>query len=643
MPPSHPILVVDDDPAALESLQLLLSRHWPVRTAASAAEARAALKREEIAVIVSDQRMAGETGVELLRWAAQHHPEVVRILLTGAISSAGLSQAINEAQIWYYLPKPWDNHQLLHLVKRAIEHRRERRKVAIMDARARALLRGAPIGVAELSRAGRIQEANAAFARVIGEPAATGLHGESILRWLANPEVWKALVAELDLSSEVVGLEASLRSSSGDERQTVLNARLHLEDNGDRTVQLFVQDLTELRRTRGELDVARLMLERLHREGLVGRLAATTVHDINNLLTVILSQASYVRSDMGVSEEARECLRDVELSAREIDGLIGQLMTLLRGEHGGDGLADPAAIAQAAARLTRGMRLGPAAVRVEIGDDPPLVRIARGRLLHALLNLCTNAVAAMPEGGRLTLAVDQGPVLPGQRTPSARLTITDTGRGIPAERLANLFTAYETTGGADGARRRSGTGLGLLVVKKLVEDAGGTIEVHSRLGVGTTFTLCLPADEEDEAETLDLPPMPTPFGQPGVGHILVIDDDEAVRILAQQGLGALGYQVRVAGLGREALAQVSAHGRFDLVLLDLELPDIHGEQLFDDLRARVPDQQILVGSGHPLTPRLAEALRHSPTRLLRKPFSLRSLADAVQGCLAAEAERLSGS
>ena len=81
--------------------------------------------------------------------------------------------------------------------------------------------------------------------------------------------------------------------------------------------------LTELRRTRGELDVARLMLERLHREGLVGRLAATTVHDINNLLTVILSQASYVRSDMGVSEEARECLRDVELSAREIEVLDG--------------------------------------------------------------------------------------------------------------------------------------------------------------------------------------------------------------------------------------------------------------------------------------------------------------------------------
>jgi signal transduction histidine kinase len=121
----------------------------------------------------------------------------------------------------------------------------------------------------------------------------------------------------------------------------------------------------------------------------------------------------------------------------------------------------------------------------------------------------------MPEGGRLTLAVDQGPVLPGQRTPSARLTITDTGRGIPAERLANLFTAYETTGGAGGARRRSGTGLGLLVVKKLVEDAGGTIEVHSRLGVGTTFTLCLPADPRLAA---DAHPLRSARRGPHPGH-----------------------------------------------------------------------------------------------------------------------------
>lgn len=117
------ILVVDDDSMVVELLGMLLSRHWEVFQARSAQEAREVLERENIAVIVSDVRMPGETGVDLLAWACEHQPDAIRILLTGYADLDAAIDAINRAQAWYYLRKPWNNHELVTLVRRAADFR----------------------------------------------------------------------------------------------------------------------------------------------------------------------------------------------------------------------------------------------------------------------------------------------------------------------------------------------------------------------------------------------------------------------------------------------------------------------------------------------------------------------------------------
>ncbi len=117
------VLVVDDDALVLGALELLLMERWEVHTAGSASEAREILQAEPVAVIISDQRMPRESGVELLTWSLIQYPDTVRILLTGYTDAEAVVQAINQAQVWRYIRKPWDNQQVLGLVERALEHR----------------------------------------------------------------------------------------------------------------------------------------------------------------------------------------------------------------------------------------------------------------------------------------------------------------------------------------------------------------------------------------------------------------------------------------------------------------------------------------------------------------------------------------
>ena len=115
------LLLVDDDPTVLEALRLLLEQRWPIETAGSAAEARAILNEKEIALILADDRMPSESGVDLLAWASLHHPGAVRLLLTGYTDTQQIIRAINEGRVWHYVRKPCDNRELLNLIERALE------------------------------------------------------------------------------------------------------------------------------------------------------------------------------------------------------------------------------------------------------------------------------------------------------------------------------------------------------------------------------------------------------------------------------------------------------------------------------------------------------------------------------------------
>jgi CheY-like chemotaxis protein len=266
-------------------------------------------------------------------------------------------------------------------------------------------------------------------------------------------------------------------------------------------------------------------------------------------------------------------------------------------------------------------------------DDRPLVvKADPARIQQAILNLATNARDAMLEGGQLRIGLERLRIADRQSAPLpemaagewARVTVTDTGAGIPPDVQPHIFDPFFTTK-APG----QGTGLGLSQVYGIVRQHEGQVDVHTQLGEGTTFILYLPAlsmdkPKEPEAEAESLPQ--------GAGQtILVVEDEAATRQAVVDGLEMLGYRVLEATNGQEALATFEQQAdQIALVLSDLVMPEMGGQALFHALRQQDPAIKVLAMSGHPLNGQELENLRSQGLGgWLPKPPSLEQLAQAV--------------
>jgi CheY-like chemotaxis protein len=257
------------------------------------------------------------------------------------------------------------------------------------------------------------------------------------------------------------------------------------------------------------------------------------------------------------------------------------------------------------------------------------------------MNLACNARDAMSHGGRLTLSIDAVSLVAGAAQHSAeartgefiRLRVSDSGCGIAPEHLPRLFEPFFTTKAVG-----RGTGLGLCTVYGIVKQHRGWVEVASRPGAGTTFTIFLPCATFPAGQRAqDHPEAEAP---PGVGTILLVEDEAPVRCLTRDYLQRLGYRVVEAASGVEALAAWDQQGAsIDLLLTDMIMPDgISGRDLAAQLRARRPGLPVLCISGYTASaerPALGELVEGA--RLLHKPFSVQTLSRAVSECLDAAA------
>ena len=247
----------------------------------------------------------------------------------------------------------------------------------------------------------------------------------------------------------------------------------------------------------------------------------------------------------------------------------------------------------------------------------------------AVLNLAINARDAMPEGGRLTIATRPRMVDGDLELPAGdylELSVADTGSGMTPEVIARAFDPFFTTKGVG-----KGTGLGLSQVYGIARQAGGSVRIESRLGVGTRIILVLRRVEGEVAPQATLATA-TPTAASGDLKVLVIDDDPDVRQFLCASLDGLGYRVIESADGAQGLVLLDAE-RPDLLLVDFAMPGMNGAEVAAAARARRPDLPIIVASGYADTDALDAAII-GPARMLHKPFSLAELAQAVQASLA---------
>jgi len=398
---------------------------------------------------------------------------------------------------------------------------------------------------------------------------------------------------------------------------------------GSRTVLLFAN--------RDRFEDQRIQAQRLQA---LGQLAGGIAHDFNNLLGVVLANITHLQ-DLPRLEEStvRRTLVEVEIAARRAVDLTRQLLAFARSGQRRHQPADIAEIVSDAKRLLDRTLHRSIELRANAPDGLTVLGDA-SQLLQVLMNLCINAGDAMPDGGLLEIIATHKCIVPSQVDDDdmlapgdyVSLVVRDEGMGMDSETCTRIFEPFFTT-----KPRGKGTGLGLATAYAIVRDHGGQITVKSQVGEGATFEVLLPlSNVAPIVNRKHTARQATPVS----GVVLLADDEELVLMATRRVLEHAGLEVLAAVDGQEAVDVYAANtDRVDLVILDLDMPQLNGEQAFARLQALTPSLPVLISSGY-IDHEREVALRAAGVGgILHKPYDSVTLMQAVAKTLREAEER----
>ncbi|OHC83091.1 MAG: hybrid sensor histidine kinase/response regulator, partial [Rhodospirillales bacterium RIFCSPLOWO2_12_FULL_67_15] len=495
------------------------------------------------------------------------------------------------------------------------------------------LFEQAPVGIALLDYSGVIADCNSAFLALAGSPR-DAVIGRALAERLA-PEDRAEAAGQLSKlvmgAAPAASLEVRLIGPKGDERATAIHARPADAAGQDRLV-LYVVDTTE----RKHLEVQFAQAQKMQA---MGQLAGGIAHDFNNLLTAMIGFSDLLLARHGAGDPSFADIMQIKQNANRATNLVRQLLAFSRKQTLAPVVLD---VTESLADLSHllGRLLGAKVeLRLEHGRNLAAVLVDRGQFDQVIINLAVNARDAMPGGGTLAIRTAMVEIAaPTQRgheliAPGryVGIEIADTGAGIPKENLSRIFEPFFST-----KEVGAGTGLGLSTVYGIVHQTGGYIFVESAVGEGTTFTIYLPAQDLAAAERIARarpPAAELDADLTGAGTILLVEDEDAVRLFGGRALRNKGYRVLEAADGERAMDVVNAAlaegEKIDLILSDVIMPGMDGPTLVQLLRQELPGVKVILMSGY--AEDAARAIEHDPAlHFLPKPFSLAGLAGKVK-------------
>jgi two-component system, cell cycle sensor histidine kinase and response regulator CckA len=492
------------------------------------------------------------------------------------------------------------------------------------------MLSNLPLGLALVDRDGRFLFANDSFTRVIG------IENSALPPYPGDLVIAEDKSAVSDSIRRFAGGSAhagDIAVRMKDQPDEVIALSIAgVRGLGEAAVMLGLKDNSEETKLKRQVAQATKMQA-------IGQLAGGVAHDFNNILTAILGYCDLMLLRHAPGDSDYDDIQQIKNNSNRAASLTRQLLAFSRQQTLRPQILQlPDVVAEVSHLLKR--LLGEKVVlEVQHGRAIGPVRADPGQLEQVIINLGVNARDAMPDGGTLTLetrSISQSDVraMRSEILPIgdyALLSVGDTGTGISRENLGKIFEPFFTT-----KEVGKGTGLGLSTVYGIVKQSGGFIFAESEIGDGTRFDIYLPtyagnaiATKQKTASLAKPAKIEETWGQ---GRILLVEDEDMVRAVAERALARQGYTVETACDGEEALGYFAEGRKYDLVLTDVVMPNMDGPTMARQVRAQNGKQKILFMSGY-AEEQLRQSINLDNVHFLPKPFSVQQIAEAVRDAL----------
>jgi len=497
------------------------------------------------------------------------------------------------------------------------------------------LYQDSPIGIIFVDMDGTITSQNTAFGQLMGttDQSLVGTSVSDIVAREDKDEIQGALSKVVMGVGHGVHLDTRLNREDGQEVSVSLTAT-DVKDDADETTGLVLHfiDTTEHK----NLEIQFTQSQKMQA---VGQLAGGVAHDFNNLLTAMIGFSDLLLTRRGPDDPDFADIMQIKQNANRATNLVRQLLAFSRKQKLEPEIVDVSEMLGELSNLL-GRLIGERVdLQMDHGRDLGVVMFDKGQFDQVIINLCVNARDAMPDGGKITIATRA--ITFKQPTPKGHeiipagkyvsISVSDTGTGIAKENLDRIFEPFFST-----KEVGAGTGLGLSTVYGIVHQTEGFIFVESAMGEGTSFIMYLPIQDVDPASVAEAAPVaPAQEGDlTGQGTVLLVEDEDAVRLFGSRALRNKGYDVLEATDGETALDIIAATDQhIDIIISDVVMPGMDGHTLVNLARQELPGVKTILMSGYS-----EDVFRNGPDMdpsiaFLGKPFTLKSLAAKVKEVL----------
>jgi len=650
-PPAN-VLIVDDEPHNRLLAETILTKEgYTFQIAVTGEEALAIVARQPPDLVLLDIVMPGMGGYEVAkRLKANPATRSIPLIIVSALEDREARMLALSAGAEDFLARPVDASELRVRVRNLLRlkacsdyHERyvERLEMevglrtadlAASERLYRSTFDAAPLGIAHVSLDGRWQRVNQHLGDMLGY-SPHELLGSTVQDQVrseeqgGDAEILRKMASGA-LSRHVVD-ERRYRRRDGRFVWVRVNMSVHREADG--RAQFFIvvfEDITERRALEARVRQANKM-------DAVGQLASGIAHDFNNLLSVILSYGELLTADLKEGDPMRDELEEIRAAGLRAAALTKQLLAFSRQQPLAPRIVNLGEVIAGMEKMLRRL-IGEDIVLTAIVGHTGQIMVDSGQMEQVIMNLVVNARDALPQGGHLTIetgdvvlddayAREHAEVTPG---PHVMLAVSDTGVGMDTVTQARIFEPFFTTKEAG-----KGTGLGLATVFGIVRQSGGTIWLYSEPGVGTTFKVYFPRAEGLQLARAPSAP-PDVRSLRGTETILLVEDEEQVRVLVAAILRRYGYHVLDAQSGGDAFLLCEQHGAtIHLLLTDVVMPRMSGRQLAERLLVVRPEMKVVYMSGYTNDAVVRHGILNSTIAFVQKPITPEALVRKVRDTL----------